>query len=88
MPTILSTNLDSISSLKSTIRNLFIRENTVNLNKYKNRLSEIKWQEVLDNNDVNDYFDKFIKRFNTIYDESILLKKCTDNRKKDVTMDH
>ena len=50
----------------------------------KREVPELKWQEVLDNNDVNDDYDKFIKIFNTLYynDESIPLK-CTVNREKD-----
>ena len=84
MPTILSTNLDFISRKKHNKKFTYERNHcNVNLNKFKKRLSEIKWQELLDNNDVNDDYDKFIERFNEIYDESILLKKCTVNRKKD-----
>ena len=50
----------------------------------KNEVPELKWQEILDNNDVNDDCDKFIKTFNTLYynDESIPLK-CTFNREND-----
>ena len=84
MPTILSTNLDFISPKKQNKKFVFKRKHCdVNLNKFKKRLSEIKWQEVLDNNDVNDDYDKFIERFNSLCDESIPLKKCTVNRKKD-----
>ena len=66
MPTILSTNLDFISPKKHNKKFIFKRKHCdVNLNKFnKKRLSEIKWQEVLDNNDVNDDNDKFIERFN------------------------
>ena len=84
MPTVLSTNLDFISLKKHNKKFTYKRNHCdVNLNKFKKRLSEIKWQELLDNNDVNDDYDKFTERFNELYDESIPLKKCTVNRKKD-----
>ena len=47
-----------------------------------NKLSEVKWHEILDNNDADDDYNTFIEQFNKVYDECIPLKKCTINRKK------
>ena len=75
MPTILSTNLDFINPKKHNKKFIFKRNHCdVNIKTFEKRLSEVKWQEVLDNNDVNDDYDKFIERFNEIYDECIPLK--------------
>ena len=55
-----------------------------NIDKLKQRLSEGKWHESLDNINVNDDYDKFIATFITpCYDECIPMKKFKINRKKD-----
>ena len=83
MPTILSTNLDFINPKKHENKFIYKRNHSVdNINKFKKRLSEVKWQEILDNNDANDDYNTFIEQFNKVYDECIPLKKCTINRKK------
>ena len=83
MPTILSTKLDFINPEKYDNKFIYKRNHsTDNMNKLKKSLSEIKWQEILDNNDANDDYNTFIKQFNKVYNECIPLKKCTINREK------
>ena len=74
-----------LQHISQTHENKFIykRNHSVdNINKFKKRLSEVKWQEILDNNDANDDYNTFIEQFDKVYDECIPLKKCTINRKK------
>ena len=52
------------------------------INKFKQRLSDVKWQDELNNNDANDDYNKFVETFEIIYDECIPLKKCNVNEKK------
>ena len=54
-----------------------------NIAKLKQTLSKIKWHDILDNNNVNDDYDKFLDTFNSAYNECIPLKRCTFNKKKD-----
>ena len=83
-PTILSANLDLEIPKSSTKKFIYKRINSnENISKLKQKLSDVNWQEKLDNNDVNVDYDKFIEMFDVLYDECIPLKKCTTNRKKD-----
>ena len=52
-------------------------------NTFKKRLSNVQWHEILNNNDVNDDYNKFVKSLETIYDECIPIKKCIVNKKKE-----
>ena len=55
MPTILSTNLDFINQKMHENKFIYKRNHFVdNINKFLKRLSEVKWQEILYNNDAND----------------------------------
>ena len=84
MPTILTTNIGVVNSKKDNKKSIFKRNHSdVNINKFRQKLSDIEWQNVINNNDVNDDYTKFIEKFNILYDECIPLKKCTVNRKKD-----
>ena len=65
------------------LRKFRIRETIVIIDQLKQRLSKVKWHELLDNINVNDDYDKFIATFNTLYDECIPMKRCKTNRKKD-----
>ena len=83
-PTILSTNLDIVNPKKCDKNFVYKRNHSDgNVSNLKQRLSNVKWNEILDNNDVNDDYDKLVDTFNTIYDECVPLKKCTFKRKKD-----
>ena len=79
----MSINLEIASqkncSKKSTLKRYHTDEN---VNKLKQRLSNVKWQEILKNNNVNDDYDKFTETFKSLYDECIPPKKCMVNRKK------
>ena len=47
--------------------NLYKRKHSVdNINKFKKRLSEEKWQEILDNDDANNDYNPFIEQFNKV----------------------
>ena len=60
-----------------------------NIAKFQQRLSDVKWQEILDNNDADDDYNKFIETFDTLYNECVSLKKCTNNKKRtNVPVDH
>ena len=37
-----------------------------NINKFKKRLSDVKWKEVLNNNDANDDYNKCVDTFEII----------------------
>ena len=55
-----------------------------NITKLKHKSSEVKWCEILDDNDA-DVDNKFIETFDNIYNDCIPLKKCNGNRKKEPT---
>ena len=83
-PTILSANLDLEIPKSSTKKFIYKRiHSNENISKLKQKLSDVNWQEKLDNNDMNIDYDKFIETFDVLYDECIPLKKCTSNRKKE-----
>ena len=46
-----------------------------NITKLKHKLSEIKWCEILDGNDADVDYNKFIETFDNIYNDCIPLKK-------------
>ena len=86
IPTILSINLNFVNSnVTDYSKKASYKRNhcNTNIDKLKQRLSKVKWHELLDNINVNDDYDKFIATFNTLYDECIPMKKCKTNRKKD-----
>ncbi len=53
-----------------------------NISKFKNNLSKVNWNEVLDNIDAEHDYNVFVNKFQELYDESIPLKKCTSKSKK------
>ena len=53
-----------------------------NVTKFKNCLSRVNWNEILDGNDANSDYDNFVNRFKELYDECIPLKRSRTNRKK------
>ena len=84
LPTILTIDLDVAKQKNCKKKSIFKRKHSnENVNRLKQRLSDVKWQEILDNRDVNDDYNKFIETFNMLYDECVPLKKCNVNRKKD-----
>ena len=80
LPTVLSTsnNLKNIPISDSSTKKIsYKRNHTIdNIANFKQRLSNVQWQEVLDNNSAEDDYNKFIETFNTLYDECIPLTKC------------
>ena len=82
-PTILSSNLDVVKQKICENKSVYKRNHCDdNINKFEQRLSDVTWQDVLNNNDANDDYNKFVKTFEIIYDECIPLKKCKVNKKK------
>ena len=68
-PTILSANLDLEIPKSNTKKFIYKRiSSDENISKLKQKLSDVNWQEKLDDNDVNENYDKFIKTFDVIYD--------------------
>ena len=60
---------------------VYKRHHSDNIYKFKQRLSDVKWQEVYNNNDASDDYNKFVETFEIIYDECIPLKKCKVKKK-------
>ena len=83
-PTILSSNLDVVKQ-KICIKEYVYKRNHCgdNIHKFKKRLSDVKWQEVLHNDNVNNDYNRFVETFEMIYDECIPLKKYIVNKKKE-----
>ena len=84
MPTVLTTRNNLTNHSGSTKKITYKRIHTDdNIAKLKQRLIDVKWQEILDNNNANDDYNKFIETFDTLYNECVPLKKCTNNRRKE-----
>ena len=84
MPTVLTTRNNLTNHSGSTKKITYKRIHTDdNIAKFKQRLIDVKWQEILDNNNANDDYNKFIETFDTLYNECVPLKKCTNNRRKE-----
>ena len=65
LPTILSTNLDVVSSKERVTKFTYKRNHcNNNIRKLRQRLSDVNWQETLSNNDVNVDYDNFVETFN------------------------
>lgn len=54
----------------------------VNIDRFKNNLSCVDWNNILHGNDVNTDYTNFTRKFIEVYDECIPLKKTRTNRKK------
>jgi len=84
LPTILTTNLDLPLPSKKNNKVRYKRNHTNdNITNLKQKLSGVKWKEILDNNNADDDYNTFLKTFNTLYDECVPLKKCTGNKRKE-----
>jgi len=84
LPNILSTSkeLNGLQSEKQKVT--YKRKHTnENVSKFKQKLSEVNWQERLNNINADDDYKKFVNIFNDIYDECVPLRKCSGNRKKE-----
>jgi len=84
LPTVLSTNLDGNNLTTNQKSAKYKRyHNTNNVTNFQKRLSEVNWQEKLDNVDANVDYNKFIEIFDILYNECIPLKKVSSNKKKE-----
>ena len=83
MPTALVSNLSLVNRTSKKHTSYFKRfhNNNDNIARFKERLSVVKWEEVLDNNNAEDDYNTFIKHFQGLYDECIPLKRCTNKSK-------
>ena len=85
-PTILTCNpcMPMKSQIKHNQKYVYKRKIcNENINNFKQRLSKVKWKEILNNINVDDDYNMFIETFDNLYDECIPLKKCTLKKKKD-----
>ena len=84
LPTVLISSL-SLEVKTHHKNNCFYRRqhNHNNVIKFKERLSEVKWEEVLHNANAEENYNNFIVTFQTIYDECVPLTKFTRNSKKE-----
>ena len=57
--------------------------NDDNVSKFKKCLSEVKWEELLDNINAEDDYTKFVNKFLDLYEHCIPLRKCTRKPKKE-----
>ena len=53
-----------------------------NISNFKQRLSKVKWKEILNDNDVDDDYNLFIAKFENLYDECVPLKNVLLKEKK------
>ena len=53
-----------------------------NLSHLKQKLSEVNWDDILHGFDVNQDYNKFIVKFNELFDQCLPLRKCNVNRLK------
>ena len=53
------------------------------INNLKQKLSLVKWNELLDGKDADEDYNKFIEVFMSLYDECIPLRKIKPNKRKD-----
>ena len=61
-PTVLTTRSNLSILCGSTKKVTYKRiHSDANIAKFQQRLSDVKWQEILDNNDANDDYNKFIE---------------------------
>ena len=79
LPTILSSNIDlpcpSKTNKKVTYKRNHTNDNIANL---KQRLSGVKWHEILDNNNVDDDYNTFFETFNN----TVFSRKIHNNKSK------
>ena len=77
MPTVLTTRNNLTNHSGSTKKITYKRIHTDdNIAKLKQRLIDVKWQEILDNINANDDYNKFIETFDTLYNECVPLKNA------------
>ena len=81
-PTVFYKNLNVIKQPKVDTKYTYKRNHSEeNVNWFKQKLSCVHWNEILDGIDASSDYDKFISKFVELYDECIPLKKITANRK-------
>ena len=82
-PTVLTIDIDLVYQNSKEKNYLYKRNHSDhNISKFKQKLSDVTWHEILNNVDVNDDYNKFTETLNALYDECIPIKKCKINRKK------
>ena len=83
LPTFLSCNLDVVNSKNREKKYVYKRNHSNdNISKLKQKLSNVNWQETLDNSDVNDDYTTFVETFENLYDECIPLKNVKSTEKE------
>ena len=83
LPTVFTIYLEIANQKNCSKKTIFKRYHSdENVNKLKQRLSNVKWQDILKNNNVNDDYDELTETFKSLYDECIPPKECKVNRRK------
>ena len=84
LPTVYFKNLKGLNQTQNPSSKYVYKRNHTddNIDRFRNRLSKVNWNEILDGDEVNSDYNKFLNKFNELYDECIPVKKCKLNRKK------
>ena len=53
-----------------------------NISHFKQKLSQVNWDDILHGFDVNQDYNEFIVKFNELFDQCLPLRKCNVNRPK------
>jgi len=83
MPTALVSNLSLVNRSNSKKQVSYFKRfhNDNNISRFKEKLSNVNWNEILDNENADDDYNKFVEHFQCLYDECIPLKQCTNKSK-------
>ena len=83
-PTVISTKLNFRKNQSVNSEPIYKRSfSDGNINNLKQKLSLVKWNELLDGEDADEDYNKFIEVFMSLYDECIPLRKIKPNKRKD-----
>ena len=84
LPTILIAHHGKSNIPKQSTNYYFKRNhNKDNIERMKDKLSDINWQRELNNQDANEDYQKFTSIFNEVYNDCIPLKKYKNNNRKE-----
>ena len=83
-PTVITTKLNFRKNKNVNSEPIYKRSfSDGNINNLKQKLSLVKWNELLDGKDADEDYNKFIEIFMSVYDECIPLRKIKLNKRKD-----
>ena len=76
-PTVFYKNLNMSKQKSNTTNNKYVyrrNHSEDNISRFKNSLSRVNWNEILDGVDANSDYNNFLTKFNELYDECIPMK--------------